>query len=227
MFVFWTANVIGFTFVDPFRSLKNGWIASWVCFAFTLFHLTTVSSVVRDQLFQAESKVRNFTDQMAYVTGAIVMSLVELIAAAFICDAGCNGSDPEIPAYAVSVGVVGIILPSLLLIDQIPTVGKLLISLGNLIWWAVALLILTFVEDEFLASSTANGYIATWGATIFALLIAFPYMSAIGCGPNSAPQSGQNQARGGGYPQTQSSPPAYQDGGQGQPYRGTGGNQVA
>lgn len=186
MWIFWTINTGIFTFDSPFTQLKNGWIASWATFVFTSLHLGSVSGFVQEKMSRAENGVRSLSLTMTYVLGAIVTSAIELVAASIICTDFCE----KAVAYSVAVGVCGIVFAVLILLP-VPDNVKLVVAVINLIWWFVAVLFLTFIEDLFTAGR-ANGYFATWAAFLFAMLIAFPYFSAFFCKSGAHAQTATN-----------------------------------
>lgn len=175
MWIFWLANASIFTFDAPYKVFMNGWIASWLCAIASTYHFGAVSGWVRAQMLTLEGRVHGLSMNLTYVLGCILASIIVLVTSILECSGSCKG----VIGYAVAVGAIGILLPMLLLIHSIPVWGQLFIAVLNLIWWMTALIILTMVEDVY-NIIIANGFIATWLAAIFSILIAFPYLNAVG-----------------------------------------------
>lgn len=164
--VWWLIAALVLTFKGPFFLVSNGFLGAWIASLASLIYALEVSKRVHN--FAA--RVSGERDKInAHVLILIVASVVELIAAALFCKAGCTGLN----AYAVAVGAASIFFCLVLVLD--PTIdaaaNHLNLSLAVILflWWFVAAIILTFITPFVEAS---NGFWATWVAAFTSGFIA-------------------------------------------------------
>ncbi|GBG31445.1 Hypothetical Protein FCC1311_076692 [Hondaea fermentalgiana] len=162
-FFAWWVFVAGFTTFGndaPFVVPGNGYFAAWG---------GLLCSIVL--LANAVGRVQESIDRFAKVGHRyailLVSSAVVLIAGASLCTGnGCNGNS----GYAIAVGAISfvVVLTRVLLGAKFPEAGSKPLIMFLIVWWTVALIVLTFFNPF---QDVGNGYFATWASLICSVLL--------------------------------------------------------
>jgi len=161
--VIWTTGAGVDTFRSPFTATGNGYFASWLAFAASLFfvHLT-VPKV--DQMFKyvAKKAMAQETDQQIALI-IFVSSIIELVAAATICDTTRRCENQL--GWAVAVGTISLAICSLYIaLWKILQRFRLVFAVILLFLWIPGCGVLTF-DTPFVV--TGNGYFSAWVAFFY------------------------------------------------------------
>lgn len=199
--LWWFIGACVFTFDAPYRYTSNGYFASWAGAISSALWACECCGSLKSNANSLISAVGS-----SPIAGIVACSLIELTAAAIVCDDGQNCEDER--GWAVACGAVSLAvsLAALLFASALVRFYSL-VSAFLLIWWIPGVWILTFSAyvGNF-ANQTGNGYFACWGALVFSAVFFmshwFPGASA-GAGadasgpslPTTAPKT-QNHAVG-------------------------------
>lgn len=184
--IYWLIAACYMTFTDPFSYLGNGYISVWVTtfFAVALFVEVSPSSArekVLDTYEKVSSRMMSAELNRRWTYLCAVASLVEVIQASIQCHDVCSdgGTTAHLAGYAVSAGVISIVVCVLLLVPSIPKTATMLLTFGLAVWWLIALIVLTFTSS-FFSVVLINGYLGIWAAGIASIGMVVPYVANMG-----------------------------------------------
>lgn len=162
-FFAWWVFVAGFTTFGsdaPFVVPGNGYFAAWGGLLCSLMLLANAVGRVRDTI----DRFSKLGHRYAIL---LVASLVVLFSGVAECSHGCKDYNAS---YAIAVGCVSfaVVLIRILLSAKLPEKGNKVFVMFMIVWWAVALIVLTFFNPF---TNVGNGYFGTWAALICSVLL--------------------------------------------------------
>jgi len=192
--LWWFIGANVFTFDKPYRYTSNGYFASWAGAISSALWACECCGSLKDNANSLRSVVGS-----SPLAGIAACSLIELIAAAIVCDDGQNCEDER--GWAVACGAVSLAVALLaLLLGSYLAQHYNLISAFLLVWWIPGVWVLTFsAYTGNFANQTGNGYFACWGALVFAAAFFMSQWFPGDIGntlPTTAPRKSQNHAVG-------------------------------
>lgn len=174
LLAWWAAGAGVNTFRDPFTFTGNGYFASWLAFGasgyFCYEFVPLVHRLVRNV---ADKGTATDGDQLTIFV-LFLASIIELTAAATLCDKTDDCEDEK--GWAVAIGAISVGVSFLfLLLGKVLAPAKIVAALLLAFLWIPGVGVLTFDEPFEL---TGNGYFAAWTAFFAAMYWAFIETSA-------------------------------------------------
>eukprot|EP00298_Acanthocystis_sp_HF-20_P012972 c20144_g3_i1.p1 GENE.c20144_g3_i1~~c20144_g3_i1.p1 ORF type:complete len:298 (+),score=118.02 c20144_g3_i1:23-895(+) len=181
--VLWTIGACVSTFRSPFTATGNGYFASWVAFAASLYYVHLTVPLFNKILFFLTQKAQSQSTDRKLAMIILLSSSIELVASATVCDQ--MGSCTHQYGWAVAIGAISIFF-SLLFIALHKVVARFsyLFPIILVLLWIPGAGVLTF-DAPFVV--TGNGYFSAWVSFFYScywLIICIPKMKK---GPQPEP----------------------------------------
>jgi len=165
LLIWWGIGASILTFNEPFLIVGNGYFGCWLGFATSAsFAMQTVN-----YFSYSAGSIKTLEQDRRTVFFILIVSLIEIVAAYFLCDSrpDCSGG------YAFAI-VSGVLSACVCLIFLIAGGGLPIIYVAGflLFWWMVAVAVLTLnVGDPF--GNVGNGYFAVWCCFLESLYLCY------------------------------------------------------
>jgi len=165
LLIWWGIGAGILTFNEPFLIVGNGYFGCWLGFAMSgSFAMQTVN-----YFSNSAGSIKTLEQDRRTVFFILILSLIEIVAAYFLCDHRPDCSDGY--AFAIVSGVLSACVCLIFLIagGALPTIY---VAGFLLFWWMASVGVLTLnVGDPF--GNVGNGYFAVWCCFLQSLYLCY------------------------------------------------------